>query len=317
MKKLFVALVLVLSPILMTASADDSAQLKYIEKYAPIAVSEMKRTGVPASITLAQGLLESGSGRSSLAVRGNNHFGIKCHNDWQGRTMYHDDDARGECFRVYDDAGESFRDHSDFLRFRDRYKFLFDLKPTDYKGWAYGLKKAGYATDPSYAEKLIRNIENFQLYRYDATVPEEEIPETPIVIEQKTTVVSVRRIKEELNFSLKRQVYENNGVPFVYSMAGETYESLAASFGLFKKEILQFNDAAGLSGALAEGTRVYLQPKKSQGAKGLDKYIVDDDCESLRDISQRFAVKMSSIRKMNGLPESYVVKEGDMLKLRK
>ena len=256
MRRIILSLAALAAIVILFCSAGDPPQQRYIDKWAATAVREMYRSGVPASITLAQGLLESRAGQSDLAAKGNNHFGIKCHNDWQGRTMYHDDDARGECFRVYDDAGESFRDHSDFLRFRDRYKFLFDLKPTDYKGWAYGLKKAGYATDPSYAEKLIRNIENFQLYRYDATVPEEEIPETPIVIEQKTTVVSVRRIKEELNFSLKRQVYENNGVPFVYSMAGETYESLAASFGLFKKEILQFNDAAGLSGALAEGTRV-------------------------------------------------------------
>ncbi len=142
-------------------------QEQYIKKWAPTAVKEMYRSGVPASITLAQGLLESRWGQSALAAEGNNHFGIKCHNDWKGKTMKVDDDAKGECFRVYDSAEESFQDHSDFLRYRDRYKFLFDLKPTDYKGWAYGLKKAGYATAPTYAESLIKYIEKYKLYEYD------------------------------------------------------------------------------------------------------------------------------------------------------
>ena len=133
----------------------------------------MYRTGVPASITLAQGIIESRSGQSALAVDGNNHFGIKCHNSWQGRTMLADDDRKNECFRAYDSAEESFRDHSDFLRYRDRYKFLFDYELTDYKSWAYGLKKAGYATDPSYPTKLIGVIERYQLYRYDKMKPGE------------------------------------------------------------------------------------------------------------------------------------------------
>ena len=138
----------------------------YIRKYSATAVREMYRSGVPASITLAQGLLESRYGQSELAVKGNNHFGIKCH-DWTGKKMYYDDDAKGECFRVYASADESFRDHSDFLRYRDRYKFLFDYEVTDYKAWAHGLKKAGYATDPAYPSKLIKIIEDYQLYDYD------------------------------------------------------------------------------------------------------------------------------------------------------
>ena len=125
----------------------------YVRQWAPTAVREMYRSGVPASITLAQGILESRYGLSPLAANGNNHFGIKCHKDWTGKKQYHDDDEKGECFRVYDDAYESFRDHSDFLRYRDRYKFLFEFPTTDYKSWAYGLKKAGYATDPGYPGK--------------------------------------------------------------------------------------------------------------------------------------------------------------------
>lgn len=156
------------------SAAAQTAQQNYIDKYAEAAVAEMYRSGVPASITLAQGLLESGSGLSEMAREGNNHFGIKCHNDWKGKTMYYDDDAKHECFRKYNSVAESYEDHSNFLRYKDRYKFLFDYETTDYKSWCYGLKTAGYATDPSYATKLIKIIEDYRLYEYD-TVKVEEI----------------------------------------------------------------------------------------------------------------------------------------------
>lgn len=151
-----------------------TAQQNYIDKYCDAAVAEMYRSGVPASITLAQGLLESGAGLSEMAREGNNHFGIKCHNDWKGKTMYYDDDAKQECFRKYASVAESYQDHSDFLRYKDRYKFLFDYEITDYKSWCYGLKSAGYATDPSYAAKLIKIIEDYKLYEYDSA-PVEQI----------------------------------------------------------------------------------------------------------------------------------------------
>ena len=151
----------------LALGAGSNPRLSYIEKYAALAVSEMQRAGVPASITLAQALVESGAGQSPLAVYANNHFGIKCHNDWKGKTMAVDDDAKGECFRVYDADIDSFHDHSDFLRYRDRYKFLFDFPVTDYKAWANGLKKAGYATDPAYPAKLIKLIEDYDLGRFD------------------------------------------------------------------------------------------------------------------------------------------------------
>ena len=162
--KRFLILIAALAPCLCAAQ---NPHLSYIEKYAPLAVAEMQRTGVPASITLAQALVESGAGRSPLAVEANNHFGIKCHEEWDGETFYKDDDSAGECFRAYASVEESYRAHSDFLRSRERYQSLFDLEPTDYKAWAKGLKKAGYATDARYANKLIESIEDFQLYRYD------------------------------------------------------------------------------------------------------------------------------------------------------
>lgn len=141
--------------------------IAYVKLYASVAQEEMKSFGIPASITLAQGILESGMGYGRLAVDGNNHFGIKCHRDWKGKRIYHDDDEKGECFRVYKDAENSFRDHSLFLSERSRYAFLFDIKTSQYKAWAKGLKKAGYATDPKYPEKLISLIERFELTRFD------------------------------------------------------------------------------------------------------------------------------------------------------
>ncbi len=141
--------------------------VRYIETYSEVAQQEMKSYEIPASITLAQGILESGMGDSRLATQANNHFGIKCHKEWRGKRIYHDDDEKGECFRVYLDPRSSYRDHSLFLTTRSRYDFLFDLKRYDYKEWAKGLKKAGYATDPKYPDKLISLIEDYRLDRYD------------------------------------------------------------------------------------------------------------------------------------------------------
>jgi len=291
------------------ATTGDTPQQKYIAKYKDLAVQEMHRSGVPASITLAQGLLESRAGLSELALEGNNHFGIKCHG-WTGKTMKVDDDRRNECFRVYKHAEESFRDHSDFLRYWDRYKFLFDLEPTDYKGWARGLKKAGYATDPAYANKLIKVIEDYQLYVYDTG---ESVPPSPLTIEEPKVYEPSGR--ETFSFSLTRKMYSKNGVPFVYSVEGETYADIARQYDLFKKEILKFNDLKAAE-PLLPGTIVYVQAKKNNTQKDLEKYIVEKDGESLRDISQRFAIKLSALLKKNKLPEDYVTKEGDELILR-
>ena len=367
MKRVIIFITLVLWQV--AALAQGTPQERYIQKWAPTAVREMYRSGVPASITLAQGLLESRYGLSSLASEGNNHFGIKCHKDWTGKTMRYDDDAKGECFRVYDSADESFQDHSDFLRYRDRYKSLFDLKTTDYKGWAYGLKKAGYATDPHYPAKLIKYIEDYRLYEYDSMTPDEsdrieEAAERVAVSsssngdvkngkkassvkkenakkERKSRKVRKKRSREEavpdaipasplsleepkridkaglevFRFSLTREAYSRNGVPFITSVEGETYASIAQSNHLYLNELLRFNDLTRPE-ELLPGTVVYLQAKKSQSEKGLDKYIVGEDEESLRDICQRFAVKMSSVMKMNGFSAGYEPREGDTIVLR-
>ncbi len=323
-----------------------SPQQKYVEKYAALAVEEMYRNGVPASITLAQGLLESRYGLSELATKGNNHFGIKCHNNWNGGRMYHDDDERGECFRVYKSPEESFKDHSDFLRYRDRYKFLFDLEPTDYKGWAHGLRKAGYATDPAYPQKLIKLIEDYKLYQYDSKTADwayteepklkedakeskkeakernkkskkaasNKRPESPIKIEQPKPLSNEQ--KEVFHLSLSREMYSLNGVPFVRSTAGESYASIASRYNLFFKEILKYNDLQ-VEQTLYPGTVVYLQPKKKQAAKGLDMHIVEGNNERLRDIAQRYGVRMNNLCKINGISPDKVLYEGEIIKLRK
>lgn len=320
--------------ILSGYAAAQSHQEKYIDKYAYIAVSEMYRSGVPASITLAQGLLESGYGRSELALKSNNHFGIKCHNGWQGGKVYHDDDAKGECFRKYDTPEESYRDHSDFLRYRDRYKFLFDYKITDYKSWAYGLKKAGYATDPNYPRKLINLIEEYQLHQYDTkpssfVLPDDTpakdkpkgkkhqqpqtIPTPPLQLEQVQVVSAEKR--ETFRFSLSREMYSQNGVLFVYAAEGETYESIAEANGFFLRELLKFNDLKH-DALLRPGTVVYLQKKKKEAAPGLQMHVIEKG-ETLRGIAQRYGVRMDRLCKINGIENRDIIREGDIIRLRK
>ena len=347
---------LFIAPALHADGPVKSPQQTYVEHFATLAVEEMYRSGVPASITLAQGLLESRYGLSDLAVKGNNHFGIKCHNNWNGGKMYHDDDRKGECFRVYGSPEESFRDHSDFLRYRDRYKFLFDLEPTDYKGWAHGLKKAGYATDPAYPQKLIKLIEDYGLHEYDtkpaswgyesevadsgkkdvrpekkltkeekkvekarkkaekAKTHPEKRPESPNNIEQAKPLTADQR--EVFHFALTRQMYSLNGVPFVYAAEGETYASIAATYNLFMKEILKFNDLSEVQ-ALYPGTIVYLQAKKKQALPGLEKHVVEGNNETLREISQRYGVRLDQICKMNAMDAERRLVDGEVIKLRK
>ena len=332
----FVCLFAAFSPV-QASPAEDTPQQRYIDKYADLAVEEMRRSGVPASITLAQGLLESRYGQSDLAVKGNNHFGIKCHSNWNGAKMRVDDDKEKECFRKYRTVEQSYRDHSDFLRYRDRYKFLFDLDPKDDKGWAYGLKKAGYATDPAYPKKLINLIEEYELYKYDrgrkyknSNVAKDPAPEVEVKKEKPSKTVDVKspsqleqpkpvkdeKAKNTFTIALSCQKYSLNGVPFIYASKGDTYASIAASNNLFQKEILRYNDLDAAE-ELLPGTIVYLQPKKKQTVKGLDKHIVESEGETLRGIAQRYAITLKSLCKMNNLPQNHTLRPGDELLLRK
>lgn len=308
--------------ICVTAVCDTVGQRaqEYISRYSSIAVSEMLRSGVPASITLAQGLLESSYGQSDLAVKGNNHFGIKCHSDWRGERVFFDDDQPHECFRKYPSAEQSFTDHSDFLRYKSRYSFLFDYKTDDYSSWAYGLKKAGYATDPSYASKLIKLIETYKLDRFDKLTDVSSgkvvnLPETPSQLEQPVRTVPTGRTGF-FAVSLEREVLYLNGVPFVYARNGETYRSIAQTYDLFPRELASFNDVKDPDRRLNAGETVYLQRKADKATKGLEKHICSEG-ESLTDISQRYAVRLKSLMKLNGIKERYhVFKEDDTVLLR-
>lgn len=292
------------------ADQQNSPQENYIHKYASTAQAEMRRTGVPASITLAQGILESNSGLSTLSRESNNHFGIKCHKTWTGKKVYHDDDAKGECFRAYAKPEDSFRDHSDFLRYNDRYKSLFDLDLSDYKSWCFGLKAAGYATDPKYATKLIDIIEKYNLGRYD--IGKVEVA-SPGKLEQAKVVTMT--YNEEYKFKVSRTLYSNNGVEFVYAKPGDTYSSLASLYDLFNFEILAFNDAPKGS-ELIPGEIVYIHRKKNRTAKGLDKYIVGEDGEDLREICQRFGVKQSKVMKRNKIGKDDILCKDQEILLR-
>lgn len=282
-----------------------TVQEVYIATYKQIAVDEMKRSGVPASITLAQGILESGSGTSTLAVKANNHFGIKCHSSWTGKKIYKDDDAKHECFRVYSSAEQSFRDHSDFLKNNQRYAALFQLKQTDYKGWANGLKKAGYATNPVYASRLIGIIEDYNLQQYDTgNIPNNN---TVVTVQQKpqptTTEPASKPVKyfSSNGFELSMaefEVGETNNTPYIVLKYATDIKSLARKLGLAPWQLPKYNDLPK-NAKLAVGTKLYLKPKRSKAESKYNEHLVQDG-ETMRDISQKYAVKIKSLYKLNG-----------------
>jgi LysM repeat protein len=287
---------------------------EYIDKYSDISVSEMKRSGIPASITLAQGILESGSGNSAPAVKDNNHFGIKCHG-WNGAKGYYDDDKKGECFRKYKDVKESYVDHTDFLMSHKRYAFLFDYKSTDYKNWAKGLKKAGYATDPNYAQKLIDYIEKYDLHQYDTGVA---VPKKNTA--QKTSDTKVKQPSggkddfTSLNID-KYQVKETNRTGYITAKAGDTYASLTKELDLMPWQLPKYNDAKA-SDALHDGQIVYLQPKRKKAERGKNTHTVNAN-ETMYDISQMYAIKLSRLYLLNKMEADEQPQKGDVLNLRK
>ena len=307
MKKILFAILLISSNLL--AQNRFNAYAVYIEKYSPLAIEQQAKHRIPASITLAQGLLESRAGLGDLAIKSNNHFGIKC-NNWNGEKVYYDDDAKGECFRKYNDVRESYEDHSLFLKNRSRYASLFNLQPTDYKGWAYGLKAAGYATDPNYANKLIRLIENYDLQQYDKGKTNKYSEEK--IIEKKSTFGKKRGSNVLKEFP--HELYKNNGVKCVFSLAGDTYGSIAAEYGLSEKKILQYNDLTE-SEKLIPNTVVYLQKKKNKASKEFSRHIVQEG-ESLYRISQKYAIKLQKLYDLNNIPYSQGASVGMILKLR-
>ncbi len=252
----------------------------YVNTYSTIAVENMIEYKVPASITLAQGILESACGNSPLAKRSNNHFGIKCGKSWNGKKTYHDDDALNECFRVYKNVRESYKDHSLFLVKNTRYAGLFELDPTDYKGWAYGLSKAGYATNPKYARLLIDLIEQLELYTYDV---KQEIQHKEIQTYAYTPV--------------NRGVRMINDVKMVVAQAGHTYYKLSKEYGLTLGQIHKYNSTKWNKKQLEEGDIVYLEPKRTRSRK--NNYIVLTKNTSPWEVSQQEGVKLKSLLRKN------------------
>lgn len=262
------------------AVAQEQAKLtrkEYIDKYAPLAVEQQALYGIPASITLAQGLLESGNGNSRLAREGNNHFGIKCGGSWDGPSLRHDDDAPQECFRSYDSVEESYIDHSLFLSERERYKGLFTLDPKDYKGWAHGLKAAGYATNPVYAELLIKIIEEHQLYRYDnALLADYEAPAQPTTPAQGegaegeqaqeqtaevevVVAVDVDRVAVPLHRISGYGIYADEGGRYILARKGDLIGRISRVVGVSTRRLCKLNNIADRGAALAEGQQIYIE----------------------------------------------------------
>ncbi|WP_439184400.1 glucosaminidase domain-containing protein [Carboxylicivirga taeanensis] len=276
---------------------------EYIEQYKDLAIKEMKRVGIPASITMAQGILESGNGNSTLARKSNNHFGIKCHSDWKGKRVYHDDDKRGECFRKYKTVYESYIDHSEFLVGKQRYASLFTLKTSDYKGWAKGLKKAGYATDPKYAHRLIDLIEKHKLYLLD----EDRKWEKPSAVAGNDNF--------EITTYNTHVVDYNNGIKYIRVEEGDSFESVSEEFGLRPWELYHYNDLES-NANIQEHRYIYIQGKKGRAHRKHEFHVVKEG-ETLHYISQKYGVKLRKLQRFNHLDENDKVKAGDKLNLRR
>jgi len=293
----------------------NEAYISYINQYNQIAVKQQKEYGIPASITLAQGLLESGAGVSSFARESNNHFGIKC-NDWTGEKIYHDDDAKGECFRKYTQVLDSYEDHSLFLKNRKRYLFLFELSSTDYEGWAFGLKKAGYATDPVYAYKLISIIEDYDLHQYDLGKGNKNYDDNSYDNNStvQNTVQANRGSMGAVSALVSHELRKVNGVKFVTALPNDNYKLIADEFNISFDRLLAFNDLIKDT-SLQPGTRVFVAAKKNKAPKECPTHRVFAG-ESLHSISQDYGVKVIKLYELNNIPFNQGPAIGQMLKLR-
>jgi hypothetical protein len=285
---------------------------EYIEQYKAMAVKEMLLSGVPASITLAQGILESGDGNSLLARKARNHFGIKCHGTWEGDKFYHDDDRKGECFRVYSSVFDSYKDHSDFLKTRQRYADLFTLERTDYKGWAHGLKKAGYATNPKYPQLLIRIIEENDLHQYDGMT---EAPEGKQLVDEKQKSEPKKLADEsEFSISMGRKIQKHpNRIKFVVARDGDDFETFEELYDVRKWQIKKYNDVDNKHD-FQKGEVIFLQPKRNRAKKDYH-YVVKG--ETMRSISQKYGVKLRKLYKKNRMERGTQPEAGQKLWLRK
>ena len=293
---------------LMTGSVSVVAQQQkwnqryqtYIDQYRDMAIEQMLRNKIPASITLAQGILESGAGNSELVKKGNNHFGIKCHG-WTGRTVHKDDDAKQECFRAYNNAQESYEDHSKFLTKNKRYSQLFSLSITDYKGWAHGLKACGYATNPNYAPMLINLIELYKLYEYDRAKSYDKF-------------MAQNSGHRQDGFLHPIHIYNKNY--FLQARKGDTFKSIGKEIGISGKKIANYNER-DYNSPLVENEMIWLKKKQKKAEASYKKrpHRVKAG-ESMYSIAQYYGIRLERLYKMNDLEPDYVIKVGDRLRVR-
>lgn len=306
MRKLFIIIVTVWMAAMSAwaqTSRWNSVYQGYIDQYKELAIEQMLKYRIPASITLAQGLLESGAGRSSLAVKGNNHFGIKCH-DWTGRTMHKDDDYQNECFRAYDNARQSYEDHSLFLAQHRRYASLFQLKITDYIGWANGLKRCGYATSPTYAQTLIGIIETYNLTQYDRASSYDPY------IAQKAG-----KDKPANQGGVLHPIYRNNDNYYLKARKGDTFQSIGKEVGISAKKLAEYNER-DRHDQLREGDIVYLKKKRKHASKEFKGHVhIVQPGESMYLISQIYGIRLKNLYKLNGMSPDATLHVNDRLRV--
>lgn len=276
----------------------------YINQYRDLAIEQMLKYKIPASITLAQGLLESGAGYSELATKGNNHFGIKCHG-WKGRKSYHDDDERQECFRAYNNVYESYEDHSVLLTTQPRYSMLFSINKTDYKGWAHGLKKCGYATSPTYAQKLIGIIELYKLHQYDKATKYDHFMEKRSYKDASAAMGG-----------MLHPIHSYNKNYYVVVKSGDTFKSLGKELGLSYRKLAKYNERKK-NDKLVPGETIYLKKKQKKADKAYkNRPHVVKEGDSMYSIAQYYGIRLKSLYTKNGLTPDYQIKVGDKLRVR-
>ena len=319
MKKLQFTLFLLSTFCSQLVFAQSRAQIQaYIDKYKGIAMAEMVRTGIPAAVTLAQGIHETSAGTSNLVLKSNNHFGIKCKTEWEGERVYHDDDAKGECFRKYDDPVISYRDHSDFLRNRPYYASLFKLDPTDYEAWAYGLKKAGYATNPKYPQILIQLIRDYHLQDYTLTVLGKKLkdPNAPEWARATESNDFNAANEQALGASLKPNypegVFTINETKVIFITKGTSYLKVATEQDISLARLFDFNDMKDGDIAQKDGL-LYLQRKRKTGAHETHTVMPG---ETLYDIAQAEGIRLESLLQYNMLTANAPVATGEKLYLK-
>ncbi len=331
-------LVLRMNNTIVAQELQSPAILEYIQSYAPIAIDEMIRTGVPASIKIAQGILETNAGRGELVIRSNNHFGIKCKSSWTGEKVFHDDDAEGECFRKYETAVESYADHSNYLKTQPRYSFLFNYDKNDYSSWAWGLKKAGYATNPIYAQTLIKYVERYnlnQLNKFEVSPNQAELNTLYSLIKETTTSSSLAFIaskneveeKEEDQHSNEIQlekkavekesypggIFKVNGLKVIHVKKSTSALALAKKYKLQVSSLLHWNDLPNNTTMLKADQLIFIQKKRKTGAS---QYHLIKENEDIRDISQKEGVQLSSLLKLNKLKPGMMPKSGEKISLK-